>query len=59
LKKISSNGKKEGREGIPLPDTTNTSEVFTSSSIQEYRRGPRTKKLFNPPDPFLRETLCM
>jgi hypothetical protein len=59
LKKVSSNGKKEGREGISLPDTTNTSEVFTSSSIQEHRRGPRTKKVFNPHDPFLRETLCM
>jgi hypothetical protein len=59
LKKVSSNGKQEGGERISLPDTTNTSEVFSSSSIQEHRRGPRTKKLIDPHDPFLRVTLCL
>jgi hypothetical protein len=59
LKKVSSNGKQKGGERISLPDTTNTSEVFSSSSIQEHRSSPRAKKLINPHDPFLRETLCL
>jgi hypothetical protein len=50
---------RRGGKGISLPDTTNTSKVFTSSSIQEHRGGPRTKKLIDPHDPFLRDTFCM
>jgi hypothetical protein len=59
LKKVSNNSKQEGGETISPPDTPNTFEVFSSSSIQEHRRGPRTKKLIDPHDPFLRETLSL
>jgi hypothetical protein len=35
LKEVSSNGKEKRREGVPLPNTSGTFKIFSSSAIKK------------------------
>jgi hypothetical protein len=54
FEKITNNGKRQGRKGIPLSNTSLTYDLLTSSAIQKDRGRCRTKKIFHPFDPFSR-----
>jgi hypothetical protein len=38
LKEISNNGKEKRGEGVPLPNTSGTFKIFSSSAIKKDRR---------------------
>jgi hypothetical protein len=59
LKEISSNGKEKRGEGIPLPNTSGTFKIFSSSAIKKNRGSGSGQQLLNPPQPFRGEAFSM
>jgi hypothetical protein len=53
---VSSIGKKERGEGVPLPNTTLAPKAFSRSAIKQNNSGGRAKLILNPLNPFRRET---
>jgi hypothetical protein len=52
LKEINNNCKKKWGERIPLPNTSGTFKVLSSSAIKKYRGSGSGQQLLNPSQPF-------
>jgi hypothetical protein len=59
LKEVSSNGKEKRGEGIPLPNTSGTFKIFSSSAIKKNRGSGSGQQLLNPLQPLRGEAFSM